>query len=132
MFAIFGVSEKIAEQLIEKKLRNVNSKFTKAYKVLSQDEQKKHYNKEVKRLVNTIKPKQVSGISSCPTMAKQLLLKFKEDPSFKDLQIKAKVPKRGKSNRVIKSKTTNKAILKWVDFNEYEDHLNLINNQNIK
>lgn len=125
MFAIFGVSRKLAAKEVDKKLRNINSSFTREYKALSQDEQKDVYEKEIDRLFKLMKPKQVSGDLSTPETAKDMLAVMKLNPSFKDLVIKARVPARDGVGRIKRSKSNNKILRTWVFLAEYDKHLEL-------
>jgi hypothetical protein len=125
MFAIFGMSKKLAERELDKKLRNVNSSFTRKFNELSQDEQVLAYDKEVNRLFKSMKAKQVSGDLSTPDTAKDMLRIMKQAGGFKDLEIKVRVPSRDKAGQVKRSKTSNKILLTWVVIAEYERHLEL-------
>jgi hypothetical protein len=125
MFAIFGISKKLAAKEVDKKLRNINSSFAQEYKALSQDEQKATYEEEMHRLFDVMKPKQVSGDLSTPETAKDMLAVMKRDPSFKDLQIKASVPARDSAGQIKRSKTNNKILRTWVALADYDRHLEL-------
>ena len=125
MFAVFGISKKLAAKELDKKLRNVNSTFAQEYKALSQDRQKSAYKKEVDRLFNKMKPKQVSGDLATPETAKDMLAVMKLDPSFKDLGIRARVPARNKAGEIKHSKANNKVLRTWVLLADYDKHLEL-------
>lgn len=117
MFAIFGASKKIAVNELEKKLKNVNSSFTKKYKELSQYEKVKVYNKEVERLTGKMKPKILTGELPTPEIAEETLKLAKRQSGISKLSIKAKIPKLSKDGKFIVS-------MVWVDMIEYQKYKN--------
>ncbi|MDO6718843.1 hypothetical protein Q4575_05485 [Psychrosphaera sp. 1_MG-2023] len=119
MFAVFGMSLRLAKKELDKKLSNPNSKFTRSYRELPEDEQKALYEKEANRLLQNMSLKQVSAEMSAPEFVLELKKEMEKSGLYRDLEIRCKQAALNKDGTIKRAKKTNKVSLKWVSYSEY-------------
>tara|TARA_R110000850_G_scaffold149814_2_gene272285 strand:+ start:96 stop:455 length:360 start_codon:yes stop_codon:yes gene_type:complete len=119
MFCIYGRSRVAASKYIDKKMENYNSDISVKLKLAdSQDQKQSIIDSFIDERFKVTPIRKCSHELSAPEFAEELLFLMQKESAFSDLKITKKIQKTLKSGELSFSKTTGKALMKWVDITE--------------